>query len=211
MDHKRPQARLTLSVAVLWMFSFAATVPAFAYRPFDGTDAAVADVGEVEIELQPAGVLREGSQATLISPWVVLNYGFYKDWEGVVEGRVETPLSPSGPSSLTATSALLKHVLHPGSLQDQSGPSVATEFGVLLPEINGDSGFGAHWAGIVSQRWDWGTVHFNMGTELTRDHHADVFVGAIVEGPQNGPCARSLKCFSRTNSMTLKRYRHWSD
>ena len=30
--------------------------PAPAYRPFDGTDAAVADVGEVEIELQPAGV-----------------------------------------------------------------------------------------------------------------------------------------------------------
>src|SRR5262249_61091869 len=31
------------------------TSDAFAYRPFDGTDAAVADPGEVEIELQPAG------------------------------------------------------------------------------------------------------------------------------------------------------------
>ena len=29
------------------------SVSAFAYRPFDGTDAAVADPGEVEIELQP--------------------------------------------------------------------------------------------------------------------------------------------------------------
>jgi len=29
--------------------------PASAYRPFDGTDAAVAAPGELEIELQPAG------------------------------------------------------------------------------------------------------------------------------------------------------------
>jgi hypothetical protein len=157
--------------------------PSFAYRPFDGTDAAVADLGEVEIEFQPAGILREGSQTTLIGPWSVLNYGFAKDWEVVLEARLETPISPSGPSSLTATSAFLKHVLRQGSLQDQMGPSVATEFGVLLPEINGESSFGAHWAGIVSQRWEWGTVHFNVATELTRDHRADVFAGVILEGP----------------------------
>src|SRR5262245_56098201 len=30
----------------------------FAYRPFDGTDAAVAKEGEGELELQPAGILR---------------------------------------------------------------------------------------------------------------------------------------------------------
>jgi len=29
-------------------------VPASAYRPFDGTDAAVADKGKMEIEMQPA-------------------------------------------------------------------------------------------------------------------------------------------------------------
>jgi hypothetical protein len=33
--------------------------PAFAYRPFDGTDAAVAEPGQVEVELQPAGRLQE--------------------------------------------------------------------------------------------------------------------------------------------------------
>jgi len=54
---------------------------------------------------------------------------------------------------------------------------------VLLPDSTGDSGIGASWAGIVSQRWDWGTVHFNVETLLTRDHHADVFVGTIIEGP----------------------------
>ena len=37
----------------------AGSTAAFAYRPFDGTDAAVADPNEVEIELQPAGTLRQ--------------------------------------------------------------------------------------------------------------------------------------------------------
>ena len=38
--------------------------------------AAVADVGEVEIDLQPAGLLHESSQSTLIAPFVVYNDGF---------------------------------------------------------------------------------------------------------------------------------------
>ena len=33
--------------------------PALAYRPFDGTDAAVAAPGELEVELQPAGLQHE--------------------------------------------------------------------------------------------------------------------------------------------------------
>jgi hypothetical protein len=54
---------------------------------------------------------------------------------------------------------------------------------VLLPDSTGDSGVGVSWAGIVSQRWDWGTINFNVETLLTRDHHGDAFVGAIIEGP----------------------------
>ena len=34
--------------------------PASAYRPFDGTDAAVAGVNETEVELQPFGWQRTG-------------------------------------------------------------------------------------------------------------------------------------------------------
>jgi hypothetical protein len=89
----------------------------------------------------------------------------------------------TGSPNLTEAGAFLKHVVVPGSLQDKSGPSIATEFGVLLPDSTGDSGVGVSWAGIVSQRWDWGTVHFNVETALTRDHRADVFVGSIIEGP----------------------------
>ena len=156
---------------------------ALAYRPFDGTDAAVADAGELEIEMQPAGIRRDNSQRTLVAPATVLNFGLKKQWELVLEGQLETPLSPSGPSTLTASGAFLKHVLREGALQDKSGPSIATEFGLLLPDLDGSNRLGASLAGIVSQRWDWGTVHLNAETALTRDHNADFFLGAIVEGP----------------------------
>jgi hypothetical protein len=113
----------------------------------------------------------------------VINYGLSEDWEAVFEGQGQTPLSPIGPTSLTAAGAFLKHVLVPGSLQGKSGPSIATEFGVLLPDSTGNSGVGASWAAIASQRWAWGTIHLNAETALTRDHHGDVFVGGIIEGP----------------------------
>jgi len=156
---------------------------AFAYRPFDGTDAAVADLDEMEVELQPAGVKSSGGQKTLIAPATVINYGFAKDWEVVFEGRAETPLPASGPTAFTDGGAFLKHVLRPGVLQDQTGPSIATEFGVLMPESVGDTRVGASIATIFSQRWDWGTAHLNIAGSLTRDQHADLFTGIILEGP----------------------------
>jgi hypothetical protein len=159
------------------------TSEAFAYRPFDGTDAAVADPGEVEVELQPAGAQWSHGQNLLIAPAVVFNYGLLENWEAVLEGQLQTPFSPSGATSLAASGAFLKNVVRPGVLQDRPGPSIATEFGVLLPDSSGDSRFGASVAGIVSQRWDWGTAHLNVAGEYTRDQRADVFTGLILEGP----------------------------
>jgi hypothetical protein len=147
------------------------------------TDAAVAKKGEVEVELQPTGALHDQSGTSLIAPSWVINYGLTGDWEAVFEGLGQIPLSPAGPTSLRAAGAFLKHVIVPGSLQGKAGPSVATEFGILLPDSTGQSGVGVSFAGIVSQRWDWGTVHLNVETALTRDHRGDVFLGAIVEGP----------------------------
>ena len=172
-------AGLTLVGVILAVWSNAA----FAYRPFDGTDAAVAEPEKVEIEFQPIGHLREGANKSLIAPATVLNIGFADRWEAVFEGKGLLPLSPAGPMELTDAGVFLKHVLRSGSLQDKSGLSIATEFGVLLPGINADQGFGASLAGIASQRWDWGTVHFNTAVALTRDQHVDVFTGVILEGP----------------------------
>jgi hypothetical protein len=157
--------------------------PAAAYRPFDGTDAAVAKLNEVEIELQPVGRLQTGPQSTLVAPAVIFNYGFAERWEMVLQGQIETPLSPGGPSTLTATGAFLKYVIQPGVLQDKSGISIATEFGPLLPGINTEPGVGFSWAGIVSQRWDWGTAHFNVEANLTRDQQGEAFLDLILEGP----------------------------
>jgi hypothetical protein len=177
----------------LWQRSFVAVFAAGlllglisearAYRPFDGTDAAVADPGEVEVELEPAGAQWSRGQNQLIAPAVVLNYGFLENWEAVLEGQLKTPFSPSGPTTLSASGAFLKHIIRPGSLQDQLGPSIATEFGFLLPDSNGDSRFGASIDTIISQRWDWGTTHLNIAAELTRDQRADVFTDLIIEGP----------------------------
>ena len=69
-----------------------------------------------------------------VAPATVLNFGLVKNWEAVFEGRVETPLDTPGPTSLTDAGAFLKYVLRPGVLQDQAGPSIATEFGALLPD-----------------------------------------------------------------------------
>jgi hypothetical protein len=90
-------------------------------------------------------------------------------------------------TSLVESQALLKGVLRDGSLQEKPGPSIATEFGVLLPGINDQHGTGAVLNGIVSQRWDWGTVHLNAQIALTREQHADYFPDTIIEGPHDWP------------------------
>jgi hypothetical protein len=178
---RAPAGLLILAGAAAMVVCLAS--PALAYRPFDGTDAAVANLNEVEIEFQPFGWRRDDQQKTLVGPAARFNWGFAERWELVAEGQFETPLTPSGPSSFSATGLFLKYVVKPGVLQDQAGLSIATEFGPLLPEVNGDRGTGFSWAGIVSQRGGWGAVHLNAEANLTRDRQGEAFLGAIVEGP----------------------------
>lgn len=158
---------------------------AFAYRPFDGTDAAVVDPGEMEIELGPVQYAQLGSERTLLAPSVVLNYGIAPHWEAVLQGQAAHRLSDnSNGTSLINNGAFLKGVLREGSLQGQSGPSVATEFGFLLPSINDEPGtIGGSIAGIVSHQWSWMTVHLNAAAAITQQQHGDLFLGMIVEGP----------------------------
>ncbi len=127
------------------------------------------------------GWKREADDQKLVAPAAIVNLGVAKNWEAVIQGQLETPLSSPGAPELTNAGAFLKHVLREGSLQDKSGPSIATEFGVLLP--GADRGLGASWAAIISQRWDWGTVHFNFETSLAREQ-SEVFVSTILEGPK---------------------------
>jgi hypothetical protein len=123
----------------------------------------------------------------LIAPFVVYNYGFVERWELVLQGQAETPLPPTGLTSLANAGVFLKYVLQPSVLRDKSGASIATEFGPLLPGINGEPGVGFSWAGIMTQRWDWGTINYNVETNLTRDQHGELFLDAIIEGPFKWP------------------------
>lgn len=178
---------LRIATAVLIPLSIVGWCPkAFAFRPFDGTDAAVTEPGQIEIELGPTQYLREGSERTLVAPAVTFNYGFADGWEAILEGQVAHGLSSESRStSLIGNGAFLKRILQEGSLQDKPGPSIATEFGVLLPGINAESGTGGSVAAIVSQQWPWLTVHFNAEAAVTREQHGDLFFSTIVEGPHN--------------------------
>ncbi len=177
-------ATRTVVVVLLALSQMGWCGTAMAYRPFVGTDAAVADPGEVEVELGPAEYLRVGSDKSLTAPEAVFNYGFAQNWEAVLQGMVEHGLS-SGTRGVEVVEneALLKSVLREGSLQDKPGPSIATEFGLLLPGINAEPGTGGSIAGIVSQQWPWLTVHFNLMGSVTRQQHGDLFISTIVEGP----------------------------
>jgi hypothetical protein len=91
--------------------------PAEGYRPFDGTDAAVAETGEMEIELGPVEYDRDGAVRSLFAPDVRINYGFAPGWEASLEGDVARGLTTGTPVvSLVESEALLKGVLRAGSL-----------------------------------------------------------------------------------------------
>ena len=170
-----------LCVACLW-----APAAALAYRPFDSTDADVAKAGDLELELGPVGRLREGSGRIRVQPAIVANYGLAHERELVLEGRREVLQDgdPDEPRSSIRDNALsLKQVLREGVLQDAPGPSVATELGLLLPEVHGDKGTGVSVAGIVSERSELATAHFNAALQWTREHEPGAFLGVILEGP----------------------------
>src|SRR5215469_11485130 len=178
---------------------------AWGYRPFDGTDAAVAETGEMEIELGPVEYLREGAQRSLLAPDLRINYGFIPGWEAALEGKLSHGLTAGVPgTSLVESDALFKGVLREGSLQEKPGPSIATEFGVLLPGINDQHGTGAVLNGIVSQRWDWGTTHLNAQIALTREQHADYFLDTIVEGPHDWPVRPVAEIFYESDVTVFR-------
>src|SRR4051812_46895386 len=60
---------------------------AYAYRPFNSTDAAVAAKGELELEFGPLGSVVDDEGRFLVVPSFILNIGVADGWEVVVEGR----------------------------------------------------------------------------------------------------------------------------
>ena len=156
---------------------------AWGYRPFVSTDAAVADVKEMEIELGYFNLERERGKNTFIVPKAVLNYGLVRNLELVGEFAVEEPRH--GPVRLADPALSLKAVLKEGVLQEKNGISLAVEAGPLLPATNREENrFGFEGIGILSGKLDALTYHVNFGGGVDRAQTNPFMVwGVIAELP----------------------------
>jgi hypothetical protein len=176
-------SRSALQLAVIAAIVVAAPRVAHAYRPFDGTDADTAELDTIELEIGPLQG-STGSGSSSYEPGFVFNYGFAPGFELVVDADGET--IPD--SSTLVTDVQVKHVLREGSLQGQSGPSIALETGPLLPNVPVRGPDGTHGAGwdaslIVSYHWTPLTVHANFYGAYDRDRDVVGWVSTILEGP----------------------------
>jgi hypothetical protein len=179
-----PRLRSAVAAAVP-LLALLCPLPARAYRPFDQTDASVAEAGEVELELGPLGFVKDGTDRSLVVPTLTINWGFAEGFELVLEARHVLQLGEVGGASrwrVDGTALSVKGVLHEGSLQDRTGVSVASEVAALLPDPRGGtSGAGAQLALIASRRWTDATVHVNGAVAWARTHRPAVAGGVIVE------------------------------
>jgi hypothetical protein len=160
--------------------------PAAAYRPFDSTDAAVADRGEIEIECGPVGYAVEGSDRFIVAPAAIFNFGLPSRWELVVEGKNFLQLDAvpqAGRQRVDDAAVSVKHVMKGGSLQNQRGASIALEMSLLLATAPGEHRLGSAFTGIVSKEWSGASLHVNEAVVLTHDHSWTTFSGVILEGP----------------------------
>lgn len=182
-----PASARTVRAAIGFVAVVATPQMAWAYRPFDGTDADVASQGVFELELGPVQWYSQNDTHYAIAPATVLNLGILPGWELVVDFQnfvgMDLPANQAR-DRLLDTDVLAKAVILPGSLQGSGrGPSVALEAGALLPNVNDENGLGATIDLIVSQRWKGLSVHANSWVELSRTSlNADWFEGVIVEG-----------------------------
>lgn len=169
---------------VLMFFTTVSCVsPAWGYRPFVSTDAAVVDPKEIEVELGYFNLERADEENTFITPKVVLNWGLVKNWE--VVGEFEVEKAPDESAQLVDLALFLKAILREGALQGEDGMSFAVEAGPLLPAtVAEEREFGFEGIGIMSGRFTDLTYHVNVGGGVNRAK-ADPFAvwGVIVEFP----------------------------
>jgi hypothetical protein len=157
--------------------------PSAAYRPFDSTDAAVADPWVLDAEIGYLNVARQGGETTFATPQVVLNLGIVPNWEIIGEFEVEEPVH--GDVAVVDPGVFVKAVLKDGVLQGNAGLSVAVETGVLLPATppdERDAGFAG--LAIVSAMAGPLLLHLNGGGGVSRtEASAFAIWGVIAELP----------------------------
>jgi hypothetical protein len=172
-------------VPIVVLASLAVAAPARAYRPFDETDADVAETDAFELELGPVGYTHDAAGDTY-TPGFILNYGIVHRVELVFDAHhaiLYGGIEPEMRRRALDTALTAKVVVREGCLQGRSGLSVAVEGGPLLPTLPAAGGVGFGVAAIASQRWPAGTIHVNVEGDLTREHTFAFIGGAILEGP----------------------------
>jgi hypothetical protein len=162
---------------------------ALAYRPFDGTDAEVAEFGELEIELGSAYTLTQYKPLVLQVPALVVNLGVYHRLELVYETNTQLGKIDDTPKiQLSESHLFLKGVLREGFGQEKTGPSIAMEAGPWLPNPNGDQGWGGSANLIVSfQLPPRLPLVFNCNLQGAYDleRRMEIFGSVIIEGPRS--------------------------
>ena len=121
------------------------------------------------------------NQQSWYVPKLGLNFGIAQGWEFIVEGEWERPRAAGNNTKDNVVALGVKKLLREGSLQGNSGLSVATEFTVVQTQSNG-SDTGAVLALIIGGQWDWGAMYFNVATEQTPADEEELFLGIIIEG-----------------------------
>jgi hypothetical protein len=180
-----------LFVGTMCALACVAPRSAIAFRPFDGTDARVAEAHLFELEMSPISYARMGSERFLIAPGMSLNYGTGSGFEFALEGEsvMFMHADPEGDSPRLGEAAFeFKKVLRPGVLQKKKGPSIATEESVEFPSRGqSHAGFGASL--IVSQPLPSAStmLHFNAELARTQEQQTERFVSMILEGPEAWP------------------------
>src|SRR5262249_61264357 len=109
-----PGLRNKVLILAVGTYLVAWSSSASAYRPFVSTDAAVADPKEIEIELGYFTLDRMRDENTFIIPRMVLNYGLFKNWEGVAEFAI--PRAPDATLDVIAPAPSLTAVRQDGDL-----------------------------------------------------------------------------------------------
>jgi hypothetical protein len=157
--------------------------PAHALRPFDGTDAAVADPQSIETEFGPLGYVREGDERLIVFPELGINYGAGSGYEFGLEARrimKMTDEQPTPSPHYDDFEVSMKRILRGGMMQEKKGPSVAGEIGVLLPTSD-EKGAGFVGALALTDHLRLIRVHLNAEISRTRTHETGRFGSAIFE------------------------------
>jgi hypothetical protein len=174
---------------------------AFGYRPFVSTDAAVADPKEIEIELGYFTLERTRNENTFIIPRAVLNYGLFKNWEGVVEFAIQR--ASEAELDIIDPAISLKGVLKEGVLQDKDGFGFAVEASALLPSTEkGERRFGFEGIGILTDTLGPFTFHLNGGVGIERSTGDLVGIWGVIG---ELPLAKGVRLVGEINGEKPRR------